>query len=68
MVTLSDLKPCPFCSGSAALKQQSAFDYGMYEYYVFCTECGAQTAKCDNAGAASELWQKRGHEPWIKTP
>lgn len=58
----SELKPCPFCGGKAALLDARSYRRGLVEdpYYVGC-ECGAQTYDYDTPLKATEAWNTR-HE------
>lgn len=49
------LKPCPFCGGTAKIKD-AAFKK---VFWAECTGCGANTSACGNAEEAESVWNKR---------
>ena len=58
MMTMSKLKPCPFCGGSAELQED------MWPRFVYCTVCNARTKNMPQFGdegskAAVEAWNRR---------
>lgn len=66
---MSELKPCPFCGGSAKFRRQKAGAY--LEHFVKCRGCNARTGVvavsvlCDRdqaevaAAEAIRAWQRR---------
>ena len=72
-ITLSRLKPCPFCGGQAEVREETRPDppasYGVY--LVKCPRCGARTRDFINDGSygekhsisdAAEAWNRRAEE------
>jgi Lar family restriction alleviation protein len=50
---MSELKPCPFCGGTAHLTE------GMGEFWVLCRSCGASSMTAINEEQAIILWNPR---------
>lgn len=51
-----NIKPCPCCGATASLSRASAlFD----SYYVYCPECGLQTATYPYKAKAIRAWNNR---------
>ena len=52
----TDLKPCPFCGGVAAIVQSSSV---YLDYRVRCKRCGAETGMYTTAINAVRCWNCR---------
>ena len=58
----NELKPCPFCGGSAEIETDWDLTCDGYEpigYYVVCDECMNQTATYKDEEDAIEAWNRR---------
>lgn len=72
---MSDLKPCPFCGGKAAIGHEKDFDgFGEF-YFVQCTESGCRAKSGEKftsevcpifMGEVRDLWNNRPHENKLK--
>ena len=57
MEKLPDLKPCPFCGGSAGVGVQNT--YADSYHWVACACCGIRTAHYSTLDKACSKWNKR---------
>lgn len=61
-LTMTDLKPCPFCGGKALLSHDHA---GIEASYVRCEKCGLESIRflksfeCASDDRAVEFWNMR---------
>lgn len=55
---MTELKPCPFCGGSAKLVNKIY----EYKYYIYCTRCGVMTANFDSNNSAIGAWNRRKND------
>ena len=64
---MSELLPCPFCSGEARLLGGGIIDGIERGYMVECHDCHASTKKfgADNAQEAIEAWNTRAEQPTV---
>ena len=56
-LTMSELKPCPFCGCKDSGILTTPYDG--YWFAVFCENCMAQTRKCRQEKDAVEAWNRR---------
>lgn len=55
---MSELLPCPFCSGTAKDWPHEAYsDHKIYQ--IGCVQCGATAAWADSVEEAQAAWNKR---------
>ena len=52
-MTEVNLKPCPFCGGTANLAK------GLIEFWTYCPHCGAKTEFYETKQAAVKAWNAR---------
>ena len=55
---MTELKPCPFCGGTA--ERHATDGYGV-EWYVMCKDCGCSTM-ARYRGKDIEAWNRRVNE------
>ena len=53
-----DLKPCPFCAGSASVNYVP-FSRMYGEYRVICKQCGVMTEASTDKQEAMKMWNRR---------
>ena len=55
---MSELKPCPFCGGTASVSKYSrrggSGGCELYDWHVYCLECGCQTDRYTDAAIRDE--------------
>ena len=51
---MAELKPCPFCGGTAR-----HYEGNMDSHGVTCTKCQAKVYGCSSKGAATRAWNRR---------
>lgn len=56
---MSELKPCPFCSGEADYMRTQASSNSEVFYYVFCKSCHARTGIYAHPKIAKAQWNRR---------
>lgn len=58
---MDELKPCPFCGGQGAQKEDSNYNLtgGETMYHVQCKECGADGPWEYSEQASIYVWNKR---------
>lgn len=65
-----NLKPCPFCRGEAAIKENRKMKVMVYsrlrnekrevmEYFVYCRDCGARAFQSESKAMAQIFWNRR---------
>ena len=52
---MSELKPCPFCGGTAVFLSYT-------KYWVVCTDCLAETSCYATPEEAAEAWNRRADD------
>lgn len=60
IITMVELKPCPFCGGKDSGMLTTSYDG--YWFAVFCENCMVQTRKCRQEKEAIEAWNRRAGE------
>ncbi len=61
-VSMSDLRPCPFC-GSRYINMNYIREDGILEgAYVECANCGVSTRIYDDPDEVVEFWNRRNEE------
>lgn len=58
---MTELKPCPFCGGSAIemVCHKNPDNYDDAEFWVSCTICHIKTNRSLNEDEPVELWNRR---------
>lgn len=63
---MEDLKPCPFCGGSAEIAYRSTIlmtrrNKGLQYMYIHCTKCGARSGDFfwDEKAEMLKAWNRR---------
>ena len=54
-----ELKPCPFCGGSAFILKSGSGDLLPW---VTCIKCGAETGYYETVEKAIEAWNRRAND------
>lgn len=55
-----ELKPCPFCGGTASSSIREDYNGVHSDKYVKeCDDCGSETRECKTREEATELWNRR---------
>lgn len=53
-----ELKPCPFCNGSASYAY-FVRSRNSTQQFVVCDDCGAESKLCDSREEAAAAWNQR---------
>lgn len=56
-----DLKPCPFCNGSASYAY-FVRSRNSTQQFVVCNDCGAESKLCDSREEAAAAWNNRPYD------
>ena len=59
-MSMRDLKPCPFCGGTASVIRVRGLDGGYKKMFIYCTACGIRTAQLfTDYSEAKNVWNTR---------
>lgn len=59
-ISMNELKPCPFCGGTAKLHRDYRFDFTGAQFYVSCNiGCVRQITPTADRSWAVERWNRR---------
>ncbi|WP_077958218.1 Lar family restriction alleviation protein [Salmonella enterica] len=62
-VSMSELKPCPFCGGHAGTFTTDGTEVGTYWYWAECWVCESRTGLYATEEKTAEAWNQRvNHE------
>ena len=53
------LKPCPFCSGKAEIREVETRTSKIGGYFVFCPKCKTSGDNYSTSENAAQAWNKR---------
>ena len=56
---MSELKPCPFCGGTASIRAVTPVHDGYGGYYPMCNDCLTTGNNYSTYEKAAEAWNRR---------